>query len=171
MFVHICPSKQELTLFKRDQELARYPISTAKNGLGCEKNSYKTPIGMHYIRAKIGGGAPMNSVFRARRPTGEILDKQLFQDNPKRDWILSRIIWLSGLTKGVNRLANVDTMQRYIYLHGTPDWLMTGKPESHGCIRMLNTDIIELFDIVKYRDVVYIGELNESILEQSYRKY
>ncbi|MGB4811423.1 MAG: L,D-transpeptidase [Methylophilaceae bacterium] len=127
---------------------ASYLISTAKNGVGCEKNSGCTPIGEHIIRAKIGAGVVTNTVFVGRRPTGEIWSPQLMADNPDRDWILTRILWLSGTQIGINRLGVVDSMQRYIYIHGTPDNQPMGEPHSHGCVRMRNTDVMALFDSV-----------------------
>ncbi|WP_373017038.1 L,D-transpeptidase family protein [Thiomicrorhabdus sp.] len=140
---------QTLSLFNGRNLVREYPVSTGLNGVGNEKNSGKTPLGKHIIRAKIGAELPINSVLVGRRPTGEIYTPQLGELNPERDWILSRILWLSGKEKGINRLGRVDTMQRYIYLHGTPDSEPMGIPKSHGCIRMRNHDIIELFDLIE----------------------
>lgn len=136
---------------------AKYSISTAANGAGCEKNSGCTPLGEHIIRAKIGAGAPANTVFVGRRPTGEICTPELMAQFPERDWILTRILWLSGTELGKNRLGNVDTMQRYIYIHGTPESEPMGEPCSHGCVRMRNADIVRLFDAVDVgtRVVIY----------------
>ncbi len=142
-------SQQTLTVRNAQNEaLAHYAISTAANGAGCEKNSGCTPLGKHLIRAKIGEGAPVASVFVGRRPTGEICTPALMSEFPSRDWILTRILWLSGTEVGINRLGNVDTMQRYIYIHGTPDSNEMGVIGSHGCVRMRNADIIALFDMV-----------------------
>ena len=142
-------SQQTLTVCNAQNEaLAHYSISTAANGAGCEKNSGCTPLGKHIIRAKIGEGVPAGSVFVGRRPTGEICTPELITEFPNRDWILTRILWLSGKELGVNRLGNVDTMQRYIYIHGTPDSNEMGVIGSHGCVRMRNADIIALFDMV-----------------------
>jgi len=110
------------------------------------------------IRAKIGEGQPVNTVFVERRPTGEIYEPQMREQFPDRDWILTRIFWLSGLEPGKNRLANVDTMRRYIYIHGTPDDVKMGEPGSHGCIRMRNQDLIQLFDWVPVGSRVFIEE-------------
>ena len=129
-------------------ELASYVVSTALNGPGEKKNSGCTPRGKHIIRAKIGAGQPENTVFIGRRPTGEIYTPELGTQFPKRDWMLSRILWLSGCEVGFNRLGDCDTMQRYIYIHGTPDSEPMGVPLSHGCIRMRNRDVIALFDKV-----------------------
>ncbi len=149
LFLHLSISKQQLALFSDESAsipVKTYSVSTALNGIGAEKNSGKTPVGRHIVRAKIGAGQPLNTVFVGRRPTGEIYNEALAKAHPKRDWILTRILWLSGLEKGVNRLGQVDTMQRYIYLHGTPDSEPMGEPLSHGCVRMRNTDILDLFD-------------------------
>ncbi len=123
-------------------------ISTAKRGVGEQLGSECTPRGHHVIRAKIGFGCPPNTVFEARRPTGEMYSPQLRRRYPDRDWILTRILWLSGTEPGLNRLGVVDTMRRYIYIHGAPDEDPMGQPSSHGCIKMRNSDVIELFDRV-----------------------
>ena len=136
----------------------KYPVSTAANGVGCEKNSGCTPLGSHIIRAKIGADALPNTVFVGRRPTGEICTPELMRQFPNRDWILTRILWLSGTEIGFNRLGNVDTMQRYIYIHGTPDSTDMSKIGSHGCVRMRNNDIIELFVLVEAGTSVLILE-------------
>lgn len=136
--------------------LKRYDVSTAEKGCGELKGSYQTPRGRHVIRAKIGSGQPLNAVFRARRPTGEIFDDGLDRLHPGRDWILSRILWLSGREPGFNRLGEVDTMQRYIYIHGTPERGTFGPPASHGCVRMHNLDLVELFDHVEVGTPVHI---------------
>jgi lipoprotein-anchoring transpeptidase ErfK/SrfK len=128
--------------------LRRYPVSTARNGPGQAKGSYCTPLGRHIVRAKIGNGQPENTVFVARRPTGERYTPELAAQFPDRDWILTRILWLSGCEIGHNRLGDVDTMRRYIYIHGSPDSVHMGRPGSIGCIRMRNADIIDLFDRV-----------------------
>jgi L,D-transpeptidase YbiS len=123
-------------------------ISSSKNGVGQYKGSYQTPQGRHVIRAKIGAGAAFNTVFVGRRKTGEIWSEELAQRFPDRDWILTRILWLCGLEPGKNRFGDVDTMRRYIYLHGSPDTVAMGEPGSIGCIRMKNSDIVSLFDRV-----------------------
>lgn len=151
--IHI--SSQKLTL--HTQPLNRtYSVSTAKNGVGQLTGSGCTPLGKHYIRAKIGAGAQVGSVFIGRRATGEIYTTSLADTHPDRDWILSRILWLCGTEIGYNRLGKVDSMQRYIYIHGTPDSEPMGKPLSHGCIRMRNDDVIELFDAVSAGTRVFI---------------
>lgn len=149
MHIEISIQQQTLTLFDDAGGVkARYSVSTASNGTGCEKNSGCTPLGSHTIRAKIGAGMPPNTVFVGRRPTGEICTPELMAEFPDRDWILTRILWLSGTEIGRNRLGNVDTMQRYIYIHGSPDTAEMGKIGSHGCVRMRNADMVELFDFV-----------------------
>lgn len=125
--------------------LHHYPVSTAKNGAGEIKDSGCTPRGKHIIRAKIGANCPENTVFVRRRPTGEIYTPALAAQFPQRDWILTRILWLTGCESGFNRGGNCDTLRRFIYLHGTPDSAAMGVPQSHGCIRMRNRDIIDLF--------------------------
>lgn len=126
----------------------RYAVSTAKNGLGEQNGSFCTPRGRHIVRAKIGAGQPLRSVFQRRRPTGEVWTPELHAKYPGRDWMLTRILWLSGCEVGRNRLGGVDTMRRMIYIHGAPDSAEMGKPGSHGCIRMRNEDVAELFDLV-----------------------
>lgn len=155
--IEISIQDQKLRLIK-SEEFTEFSISTAKLGIGAKKGSFQTPLGWHQVRAKIGAGLPLNSVFVGRRPTGEIYSSQLGQQFPDRDWILSRILWLSGCEVGRNRLGDVDTMQRYIYIHGTPDSEPMGTPESHGCIRMRNSDVIELFDALEVGSPVWIQE-------------
>jgi L,D-transpeptidase YbiS len=123
-----------------------YSVSTASRGAGEKNGSLCTPRGRHIVRAKIGAGQPLNAVFVRRRPTGEVWTPELHEQYPGRDWILTRILWLSGCEPGRNRLGDVDTMRRYIYIHGSPDTAEMGKPGSIGCIRMRNRDIVELFD-------------------------
>ncbi len=149
-------SEQRLYLFENGKTIKTYPVSTAKNGPGELMGSECTPIGWHKIRAKIGAGQPINSVFVGRRPTGEIYTEELARQYPQRDWVLTRILWLGGLEVGKNRYGKVDTSWRYIYIHGCPDHLIQGKPESHGCIRMKNADVIDLFNCVANGCPVYI---------------
>ena len=135
--------KQQLTFQGRT-----YSVSTAKKGAGEKNGSFCTPRGRHIVRARIGAGQPAGTVFVRRRPTGEVWSPELHAKYPGRDWILTRILWLSGKEKGRNRLGDVDTMRRYIYIHGSPDSAEMGKPGSIGCVRMHNRDIVELFDLV-----------------------
>ena len=150
--------RQKVKQLKNHQVNKSYLISTALKGIGQNKNSFQTPIGTHYIRAKIGKDLPPLSIFEARRPTGRIWNKEDAESHPNHDWILSRILWLSGKELGVNRLGTIDTMQRYIYIHGTPDESQLGKPLSHGCIRMSNNDVIELFNLIPIGTIVNINE-------------
>lgn len=160
MAVHIVISisRQTLKLFSSEALLAEYSVSTALNGAGELKNSCCTPRGLHCVRACIGRGHAPNSVFIGRRFTGEIYSPELAQRHPARDWILTRILWLSGMEPGRNRLGAVDTMQRYIYIHGTPDTEPMGVPRSHGCVRMRNDEIMQLFDQVPVGTLVSIEE-------------
>jgi lipoprotein-anchoring transpeptidase ErfK/SrfK len=145
--IHLATQTLEL-LDDAGQVLRRYAVSTGANGAGEESGSFCTPRGRHIVRAKIGAGQPVNTVFVRRRPTGEIYAPQLGAQHPGRDWILTRILWLSGCEPGYNRLGTCDTMRRYIYIHGTPDETQLGKPGSKGCVRMCNADLLELFDLV-----------------------
>ncbi len=151
-------SSQSLELLEETTVLASYPVSTAANGAGERNGSERTPRGLHEVRAKIGAGAPEGAVFAGRRPTGEICTPELMRAAPDRDWILTRILWLRGLEVGKNRLGDTDSMRRFIYIHGTPYGTDIGTTASHGCIRMRNSDVIDLFDRVEPGDVVEIVE-------------
>ena len=157
-YLDICIARQQLTVFVDGNEVQRYPISTAKNGAGELMGSECTPTGWHRIRAKIGSGQPLNAVFIGRRATGEIYSAELDKQYPQRDWILTRILWLGGLEPGKNRYGKVDSTWRYIYIHGCPDELMTGIPDSHGCIRMKNVDMLNLFNQMDAGGKVFIHE-------------
>ena len=147
MKLHVSVGRQRMQVLDDEGNLLReYPVSTALAGVGELYGSYRTPRGSHIIRAKIGAGLPENTVFVRRRPTGEIWTPELGEQYPGRDWILTRILWLSGCLPGFNRLGCVDTMRRYIYIHGSPDSAKMGSPGSHGCIRMRNADILDLFE-------------------------
>src|SRR3954447_16044725 len=159
MRIAVSIPSQELYLYGDNNHVIRqYRISSARNGVGQENGSFRTPLGKHIIRAKIGAGQPVNTVFVRRRPTGEIYSPELGARYPGRDWILTRILWLSGCEPGFNRLGSVDTMRRYIYIHGSPDTVEMGKPGSIGCIRMNNADLLELFDLVNAGTEVFINE-------------
>jgi len=146
--LRISLTKQTLDVCDDGVKVCVYPVSTSAWGPGERADSLCTPRGRHIVRAKIGAGLPAGAVLVARRPTGEIFDADLARRHPGRDWILTRILWLSGCEPGCNRLGDVDTMRRYIYIHGTPDLELMGVPFSHGCIRMRNVDVVELFDMV-----------------------
>ncbi|MGQ3887799.1 L,D-transpeptidase family protein [Legionella sp. CNM-1927-20] len=155
-FVFISIKKQQLYCYDNDILLEIYPISTAKNGIGELKGSECTPRGWHRIYSHIGRNAPINSIFVGRKWTGEIYSPQLAKKYSKRDWILSRIMQLDGLEKGRNKEGNVDSLERYIYIHGIADDTDISKPQSHGCIRMCSTDIIRFADWVKLNTYVCI---------------
>ncbi|MEP6606570.1 MAG: L,D-transpeptidase [Nitrosospira sp.] len=149
MRIVISIPSQALDLYDDNEDvIRRYRISSARNGAGQASGSFCTPLGKHIIRAKIGTGQAISTVFVGRRPTGEIYTPELGASFPGRDWILTRILWLSGREIGFNRLGAVDTMRRYIYIHGSPDTTEMGKPGSIGCIRMRNHDLMELFDLI-----------------------
>ena len=159
MKIQVSVARQLLTLFDEDgQVLREYRVSTGKAGVGEVFGSFQTPRGRHLIRAKIGAGAAENTIFVRRRPTGEVWSAAFGLEHPGRDWILTRILWLSGCELGRNRLGRVDTMRRYVYIHGASENAEMGKPGSHGCIRMRNDDIIELFDLVPAYTPVEITE-------------
>jgi len=157
-YLDVCIASQQLTVYADGRPVQRYPVSTAKNGAGERMGSECTPTGWHKIRAKIGAGRPLNAVFVGRRATGEIYNAKLGRQNPQRDWILTRILWLGGWEPGKNRYGNVDSTWRYIYIHGCPDELMNGNPGSHGCIRMKNADVLDLFNRIDVGVKIYIHE-------------
>ncbi|MEQ1531167.1 MAG: L,D-transpeptidase [Methylococcales bacterium] len=157
-FLDVSIPDQQLAIVVNGRVAKNYVVSTAKNGAGELKGSECTPRGWHKIRAKIGAQQPLQSVFIGRRATGEIYSPELAMCNPKRDWILTRILWLGGLEPGKNRYGQVDSTWRYIYIHGSPDHTFNGRPESHGCIRMHNTDMVDLFDRVAAGVRVFIHE-------------
>ena len=152
--INISIPSQTLELMNSKDHFS-YLISTSKYGPGELKNSFCTPRGKHIIRAKIGAGQELGTIFKRRRPTGEIFSNNTHRFN-EGDWILTRILWLSGIEKGRNRLGNVDTMQRFIYIHGTPDETVLGVPSSKGCINMRNEDIIKIFESVDIGTLVNI---------------
>ena len=162
-WLHVGMASQRLRHYRGAGMLAEYPVSTACNGAGEASGSECTPRGWHVVRARIGAGLPQAAVLRARRHTGEIWTPELHMAFPGRDWILSRVLWLSGAEPGFNRGRRadgvlVDSMRRYIYLHGTPDCEPMGEPLSHGCVRMRNSDIVRLFDAVPAGLPVLISE-------------
>ncbi len=157
-------AEQRLQLREGERVLMDVPVSTAKNGPGEQAGSECTPCGWHQVRAMIGAGEPADTVFVGRRPTGEVYASALRREHPQRDWILSRILWLSGLERGKNRLSDVDTMRRYVYIHGCPDDDSLDVPASHGCVKMRNCDVIALFEQVTPGTRVHIdaGKLASS---------
>jgi L,D-transpeptidase YbiS len=160
MRIEIDIQAQTLSVLKAGEKVKNFFVSTGKNGPGQKSGSGCTPTGLHYVRARIGAGLPEASVLVSRRPTGEIYTAGLGALEPQRDWILTRILWLCGKEVGINRMGEVDTMRRYIYIHGTPDCEPMGVPLSHGCIRMRNKEIIELFDFISGTSVVEVNLLN-----------
>ncbi|OGT50377.1 MAG: hypothetical protein A3E82_05030 [Gammaproteobacteria bacterium RIFCSPHIGHO2_12_FULL_38_11] len=130
-----------------DEIISEYIISSAKNGIGEKKGSGQTPLGLHTIYQKIGEAMPIFTVFKGRTPTGEIWNADLSQQYPDRDFILTRILWLTGPQ---------TPLDRYIYIHGTSDEAYLGTPQSHGCIRMRNTDLIDFFEKVLEGESVFI---------------
>lgn len=156
--IEVNVASQQLSLFTDGKLVKQYTVSTASKGVGEQFGSEQTPRGRHYIRAKIGHDKPANTVFVGRRDTGERFSETLRSEFPDRDWILTRIMWLCGCEPGVNRGGNVDTMRRYVYIHGAPDSDSMGMPSSHGCVKMNNNDMIELFDSVPVGTPVLIKE-------------
>ena len=157
-YLDVSIAAQALKIIQNNNVVKIYPVSTAKNGPGEQMGSECTPRGWHKIRARIGDGQPLYAVYAGRRPTGEIYTTGLDKQYPERDWILTRILWLGGLEPGKNRYGSVDSTWRYIYIHGCPDELMKGEPESHGCIRMKNHDVLDLFNRARAGDCVFIHE-------------
>ncbi|MFQ5487010.1 MAG: L,D-transpeptidase family protein [Gammaproteobacteria bacterium] len=151
-------SRQHLQLVRDGKLLLEAPVSTAAKGAGELLGSECTPRGWHVIRACIGTGCAPNTVFVGRRPSGEIYSPALASGNPQRDWILTRILWLGGLEPGRNRGGQVDTLRRYIYIHGCPEETPIGVPGSHGCVRMRNDDVTTLFQQVRAGTRVLIRE-------------
>lgn len=155
--IRISIPDQRLELLEQGVVVANYRVSTARNGPGEQRGSHCTPRGWHRVRIKIGAGLPPDTVFVGRRPTGEIYGAELATGYPERDWILTRILWLTGLEPGFNRGGDRDTLRRFIYIHGCPDDAPIGAPLSHGCIRMRNRDLLELFERVEAGDRVLIA--------------
>lgn len=151
-------SRQQLTLLNHGRPECEYPVSTALNGVGEQLNSGCTPRGRHRVRLVIGMNCPLNTVFVGRRATGEVYSAGLGLQQPQRDWILTRILWLAGEESGFNRGGVCDTLKRYIYIHGTPQSEPMGEPLSHGCIRMRNRDIVDLCKLVATGTGVVIKE-------------
>jgi hypothetical protein len=156
--IQIQLASQQLDLHEDGARIRSYPVSTAANGAGEHNESGCTPRGLHRIHAKIGAGCPEGSVFESRQATGERCTPALFAAEPDRDWILTRILWLEGCEPGRNRDGDVDTLRRYIYIHGCPDQTEVGRPGSHGCVRMRNRDVLELFELVAVGTHVQIND-------------
>ena len=157
-WLEIDTAAQRLTVWQGRETACQCAVSTAANGTGEEEGSGATPLGWHTIRAAIGAGNPAGTVYRGRRPTGEVFSETLAAAHPGRDWILTRILWLSGLETGRNRGGNVDSQRRYIYLHGTPPGEPMGVPRSHGCIRLRDSELLALFEIAVPGTPVWIHD-------------
>jgi len=156
--IRISLADQRLDLLEDGSPIMSFPVSTARHGAGERIGSECTPRGAHVIHAKIGAGQPDGAAFEGRVPTGECCTASRFNDEPERDWILTRILWLAGAEPGRNLGGDVDTLRRYIYIHGCPDALPIGRPGSHGCVRMRNSDVRTLFDLVETGTPVDIRE-------------
>lgn len=157
-YIEISLREQRLWLREGERTLASYFCSTSRNGPGEIQDSECTPRGWHAVEEKIGADCAPGTVFVTRRPTGEIYTTELRACSPGRDWILTRILWLTGLEPGRNQGGNVDSRNRYIYIHGAPDDDPMGIPGSRGCVRMRNSDIVELFERVSVGTRVYIRD-------------
>ena len=158
LYLDVSLQRQRLSVMEDGHCLREYPVSTALKGAGEREGSYCTPRGKHAIRLKIGTNMPINTVFVGRRPSGEIYTDELGEREPGRDWILTRILWLSGQEKGFNRGGERDSLRRFIYIHGTNEEHLIGQAASHGCVRMKNQDILELFDLVEQGTLVFIHD-------------
>ena len=158
ILIEISLPLQALYLKKGNKVIREYPVSTAGNGAGEQEGSECTPRGRHSIAEKVGHGCPANTVFVEREATGEIYSPELRSRFPGRDWILTRILRLRGEEPGLNQGGNVDTFERFIYIHGTPEDTDMDIPGSHGCIRMRNQDVIDLFDRIEHGTLVVIHE-------------
>jgi hypothetical protein len=148
-YMYVSVKHQQLYVIKNDSTIRKYPISTSKNGIGSKQDSYKTPPGLHTIKRKIGSNVPYGGIMISRVYEGKIAEILTERENARKDYVTSRIMWLQGEEPGINRGRNIDSYKRYIYIHGTPEEGYIGEPASHGCIRMKNKDVIELYDIVE----------------------
>lgn len=155
----INPAIQTLYLIKGNKILASYPVSTSKYGIGSKSGSGKTPLGTHRVKEKYGDGAKIGSTFKARINTGKIAKIFVDETDSPKDIVTTRIMRLEGQEDGVNMNGSVDSYKRYIYIHGTPEEGLIGKPASHGCIRMRNTDVIKLFNSAPLNTLVEIQNI------------
>lgn len=149
-------AQQQLLVVSNNNILKTYTVSTAKAGTGAEKNSNKTPLGIHRIKNKIGHNAPLGTIFFARKASGQIAKIYTDTTDTPKDYVTTRILWLDGLEPDKNKGGNIDSYERYIYIHGTHEEGLLGKPMSMGCIRMKNADVIALFNMVKEGTLVAI---------------
>ena len=151
--IFVNSSNQTLYLFKDDSLIFETKISTSKYGMGCRMNSFKTPTGLHNVSSMLGKGVPAGTLFKNRRPTEKVINKNPFDNS---DYITSRILRLNGLEEGKNKGGDVDSYNRYIYIHGTPHSNTLGSRQSQGCIRMSDSAVIKLFDLVDQNTLVLI---------------
>jgi len=147
-YMYVSVKYQRLYLIVNDSTIRKYSISTAKKGIGCKAKSNKTPSGLHTIKRKIGENVPFGGILESRRYTGKTAKVLTGKKNADKDYVTTRIMWLQGEEPGLNKGRNMDSYNRYIYIHGTPEEGFIGEPASHGCIRMKNKDVIELYDLV-----------------------
>lgn len=154
--IEIDISKQRLFLLNNMVIVRSYPISSSKYGEGSTQNSFKTPLGNHVIKEMIGRDAIKNTIFTSRINTKRQADIIHDLTNSDNDYVTTRIMWLDGQEEGKNKGKGVDSYKRYIYIHGTHEEGLIGQKASHGCIRMFNSDVIELFNDVKKGTKVYI---------------
>jgi hypothetical protein len=147
-YMYVSVKYQRLYLIVNDSTIRKYSISTAKKGIGCKVNSNKTPSGLHTIKRKIGADVPLGGILESRVHTGKIAEILTEKKNAAKDYVTTRVMWLQGEEPGLNKGRNVDSYNRYIYIHGTPEEGFIGEPASHGCVRMRNKDVIELYDFI-----------------------
>jgi len=147
-YMYVSVKHQELYLVENDSTIKKYPISTSKKGIGNKQNSFKTPYGLHIIKRKIGDDVPLGGIFESRVYDGQIATIYTQKIDVPTDFVTSRIMWLEGEENGINRGRNIDSYNRFIYIHGTAEEGLIGQPASHGCIRMKNKDVIELYNLV-----------------------
>ena len=147
---------QRLYLMHDGRLLKAYPVSTSAFGPGAQEGSNQTPLGLHQIKQKIGENEPEGMIFKARKPTGRMANIIAEPRDVPEDDVTTRIMWLDGMEPGVNQGGKVDSYKRYIYIHGTPEEGLIGRPASHGCVRMLNADVVDVFNKLPEGTLVYI---------------
>ena len=147
---------QRLYLMQDGRLLKAYPVSTSAFGPGAQEGSNQTPLGLHQIKQKIGENEPEGMIFKARKPTGRMANIIAEPRDVPEDDVTTRIMWLDGMEPGVNQGGKVDSYKRYIYIHGTPEEGLIGRPASHGCVRMLNADVVDVFNKLPEGTLVYI---------------
>jgi lipoprotein-anchoring transpeptidase ErfK/SrfK len=155
-FIYVGVKRQKIYIIKNNQVFLSYNVSTSKHGAGIINNSNMTPVGLHKIRNKIGDDIPENGIFKYRKYTGEIAEIENRPIKTGLDIISSRIITIEGLEPGLNKGKNIDSYERNIYIHGTNEEGLIGKPASHGCIRMKNQEIITLYKHINADQLIVI---------------